>query len=233
MPSNPGHVIYAIGVTADFRQRPHDTMEAHVTLPSTLLRNGQFESFLYLSSTRIYRHAQNTHEDACISVRSSDAEDLYDISKLAGEALCQSGQRAGVRVARLSNVLGHDFESRNFVFDLMRQARAEGRVDLRSSLDSCKDYILVEDVLDLLPRIATGGLERCYNVASGVNLAHADILTPIVAATRAEIHVADGAPKLAPAPIDISRALSEFSFNPRPVLPALTGLVDQYRMQAC
>ena len=33
-----GHLIYAIGVTADFRARPFDTMDAHVSVLSKALR---------------------------------------------------------------------------------------------------------------------------------------------------------------------------------------------------
>jgi len=28
---DPGHVIYCIGLTADFRQKPFETIEAHVS----------------------------------------------------------------------------------------------------------------------------------------------------------------------------------------------------------
>ena len=51
---NLGHVIYAIGLTADFRERQFDTVEAHVCLLHDLLKNATFDSFLYLSSTRVY-----------------------------------------------------------------------------------------------------------------------------------------------------------------------------------
>ena len=49
-----GHVIYAIGLTANFRSRPYETVEAHVGLLSRLLQTSCFDSWLYLSSTRVY-----------------------------------------------------------------------------------------------------------------------------------------------------------------------------------
>ena len=50
---NLGHVIYCSGVTSDFKFRSFDTIESHVCLLSFLLKNTNFESFNYLSSTRL------------------------------------------------------------------------------------------------------------------------------------------------------------------------------------
>src|ERR1700716_982463 len=49
-----GHVVYAIGMTGNFRNRPHETLQAHVYVLENLLKNTKFESWLYLSSTRVY-----------------------------------------------------------------------------------------------------------------------------------------------------------------------------------
>src|ERR1043166_5646069 len=52
-----GHVIYAIGLTADFRERPLATAQAHVGTLTRALEFSRFKSFLYLSSTRVYQGA--------------------------------------------------------------------------------------------------------------------------------------------------------------------------------
>ena len=208
-----GHVIYAIGVTADFRQRPYDA---------------DFDSFLYLSSARLYRHAGSTAESERICVDPEDPEDFYDLTKLAGEALCHRAGRRNVRIARLSNVIGHDFRSRNFVFDLMRAAWTERLITLRSAFDSSKDYIMVEDVVRMLPLIATRGMHHCYNLASGVNLRHADILAPIVQVTGASVTVAEGARAETFPLMDTGRLRSEFDFVPTSVLPRLAPLTREF-----
>lgn len=223
-----GHVIYAVGVTADFRQRPFDTVEAHVSLASRLLREAEFESFLYLSSTRLYRHAQETSESARILVDPEETEDFYDLTKLTGEAVCHRSGRSNVRVARLSNVVGRDFGSRNFVFDLMRAAWREGQVVLRSTMDSSKDYILVEDVVRMLPVIATDGMYSCYNLASGVNLRHAEVLETILRASGAELVIdREASAHVAPL-LDIGRLRAEFGFMPSAVLPQLESLTHEF-----
>ena len=80
-----GHVIYAVGVTADFRTQPFETMESHVSLLGEILRRAQFDSFTYLSSTRVYARAVSTTETTDIRVNPSDPSELYNLSKLAGE----------------------------------------------------------------------------------------------------------------------------------------------------
>ncbi|WP_043692824.1 SDR family oxidoreductase [Luteibacter sp. 9133] len=223
-----GHVIYAVGVTADFRQRPFDTIEAHVSLASRLLRSTDFDSFLYLSSARLYRHAADTRESARITIDPAEAEDFYDLTKLTGESICHRSGRDNVRVVRLSNVIGRDFSSRNFVFDVMREAWEERRVMLRSAPDSAKDYILVEDVVRMLPLIAAGGTYSCYNLASGVNLSHAAVLAPILHASGAELVLDHKARAQAALPLDIGRLQAEFGFVPGTVLSQLESLTYEF-----
>src|SRR3954465_10198299 len=70
-----GHVIDCVGMTADFRTRPLDTVDAHVSFVSDFFRKSRFQSFLYLSSTRVYRRAASTNEEATICVDPSRRED--------------------------------------------------------------------------------------------------------------------------------------------------------------
>lgn len=216
-----GHVIYAIGLTADFRQRPFDTVQAHVSLLAEVLQRSDFSSLLYLSSTRIYARSPVAREDVELAVQPQDPSDLYNLSKLMGESLCLSCSRSGVRVARLSNVVGgEDADSLNFVPSLLREARS-GRILLQTAPDSAKDYIHIDDVADLLPRIATQGRERLYNVASGVQTRHAQWTEHLAGLTGCRIEVEPGAPAVSFAPIDITRIRQEFGFAPRPVFSAL------------
>lgn len=216
-----GHVIYAIGITADFRSRALDTVEAHVCALAPLLRNAQFDSFLYLSSTRVYGGQPMGAEDVALNVNPHDPSDLYNLSKLMGESLCLGSGRSGVRVARLSNVVGaNDVDSANFLPSLLRDARA-GHMTLRTDLASAKDYIHIDDVLQLLPRIAVQGQQAMYNVASGQQITHREWVDHLVAITGCTVQVLANAPVACFAPVDVSRIQTEFGFEPRPVLSAL------------
>lgn len=224
-----GHVIYAAGVTSDFRSRPFDTLRAHTLHLAEVLERARFDSLTYVSSARLYRHADHGGETAAIHLRSEDPEDLYDLTKLTGEALCHALKRPGVRVVRLTNVVGADFASHNFLFDLIRAACDQGRIELRSARESTKDYVLLEDVLEMLPRIALTGRASCYNLGGGRNIAHAEILAPILARTGATLNVSVNALVISTPEVDIRRLREEFGYDPAPVLPRLPELIDQYR----
>lgn len=228
-----GHVIYAAGITADFRSRPFDTLRANTNLLAELLERASFESLLYLSSARIYRHAEHTGEDAAIYLRSKDSEDLYDLTKLTAEAICYASKRKSVRVVRLTNVVGSDFRSQNFLSDIIRSACDTGRVELRSTLDSGKDYVLLQDILNLLPKIAINGYNCCYNLGSGHNLTHGEILDPIIAATGAKLNVCKDARRIVVPSISIDRLSTEFNYLPSPVLPYIPQLIHEYRKFTC
>ena len=214
-----GHVMYCVGLTADFRTRPFDTVDAHVGLLAEVLRRAQFDSLLYLSSTRVYMGATRTDEHAPLAVLPGDPSYLYNLTKLTGESLCHASGRAGVRVARLSNVVGPsmDAASGNLVADLLHQAR-QGHIVLRSDPQSAKDYLHVDDVLDWLPRIALEGRAATYNVASGRQTIHAQWLAWLQAHTGCTVEVAAQAPLQAFPPINVQRLRGEWGVVPRAVL---------------
>jgi len=213
-----GDVIYAVGLTADFRSRPFDTVEAHVGLLSQVLQRAHFHSLLYLSSTRVYSGAVSTAEDAVLCARPGDPSDLYNLSKLLGESLCLTLDRPTVRVARLSNVVGSERAgSPDFIAELERQAAA-GCIRLASSPESAKDYIHIDDACNLLIEVARRGRERIYNVASGANIAHARWVAHFQSRTGCRVEVEPNAPVLRWAPIDVARVRSEFDYTPRAVL---------------
>lgn len=222
-----GHVIYAIGLTADFRSRPFQTVEAHVSVLSKVLQHADFSSLLYLSSTRVYANSSSGSEDTPLHVNPQDPSDLYNLSKLMGESLCLSCGHPEVRIARLSNVVGGESQdSDNFIPSLLRAAQ-EGRIVLRTSLSSSKDYIHIDDVVELLPRIATQGRARMYNVASGIQTTHAQWINHLAGLTGCHVEVAPNAPATTFAPIDVTRIRTEFDFVPRPVFSALPAIIER------
>jgi nucleoside-diphosphate-sugar epimerase len=224
-----GHVIYAAGVTSDFRERPFDALEANTCVVADILRNADFETFLYLSSARVYRRASNSSESSGITLNPEDPEDLYDFTKLAAEAVCHASGRNSVRIVRLTNVVGPDFASRNFLSDVVRSACLRGEIVLRTDLDSAKDYVLLDDVVRLLPRIAIAGRQACYNLGSGENLTNRFMTEQIAMATGARVSVIEGAPCIAWPRVDISRLQTEFDYCPGPVLPALLQMINEFR----
>ncbi len=215
-----GHVIYAIGITADFRSKPFETIDAHICYLRSLLERANFESFVYLSSTRVYQGLDNSRvsEDDNLTVNPNDSSDLYNLSKLMGESLCLCSGK-NVKVARLSNVIGgsHDLASTNFIPSLINEAR-NGHIVLQSGINSAKDYIKLEDVVSLLLNIATRGREKIYNVASGVNVTHREWIEKITQITRASFEFDTTKKSIIHPSINIDRCKKEFNFTPKDVL---------------
>ena len=168
-----GHVVYILGLTGgDSRVRPHDAIEAHVTLLSWVFQNCKYESLLYCSSTRIYsamNPAIPVSESQPITIMPS-ADNLFDMSKLMGEVLCQRIDNPKVRIARLSNVYGADQSRSTFLGAVIQEVKDTGGVVINDQPNSVKDYIAIEDVCELMEQIILHGESRLYNVASGINV---------------------------------------------------------------
>lgn len=224
--SSPGHLVYAAGLTADFREKPHETVRAHVCDLLGAIEHGGFDSFLYLSSTRVYAGASSSGEDVPLTVNPIDPDHLYNLSKLMGESVCHSSGNPRVRVVRLSNVYGPELGSTTFLDSIIRDAVIGGHVVLTGHPDSAKDYVHVDDVVSVLPRISLTGHHRVYNLASGVNVSNQAILDRLCAITGCRVETAGTGPPLAYPPIDITRIRNEFGADPRPLLPELASFVD-------
>jgi len=224
---NLGRVIYCIGVTADFRSRPFETVDAHVCKLLEVVKNCEFESLLYLSSTRLYAGSDTSDEDEPLIVRPQYSSDLYNLSKLMGESITLNCGRTG-RVVRISNVYGPDFTSNNFLSGLLRQAVKGEKIVLRTGASSEKDYVCVHDVVEQLIFIGSDGKERIYNVAGGANITHLQLTEKLQELTGCEIQFAPDAPITRFPRITIERQRREFGFVPASVLRDLQWLVQIY-----
>jgi nucleoside-diphosphate-sugar epimerase len=146
-----GDIIYCIGMTADFRTKPFETVDAHVCVLNRILKKCRFNSLTYLSSTRVYINASKAvaEENDKILVDPFSSDELYTLTKLTGERLCLSSGK-NVKIARLSNIYGSDLNSDNFLADIVRRIYNDGEFTLYSSLSSAKDYLFIDDAVNYL-----------------------------------------------------------------------------------
>lgn len=226
-----GHVIYAAGLTADFRSRPLDTVEAHVCLLRRLLRQGNFQSLTYLSSTRIYAGATSTLESATLSVNPNVAGDLYNISKLMGESMCLHCGHPKVKISRLSNVVGLRRDPDIFIDQLLQQGLATGKVTLQTSLESKKDYLLVDDAVRLIAQIALSDETGIFNVASGEAVANYQIVEALVTGMGFKIAVAPNAATWDFSEISVEKVKKHFDFSAQQFADYFPGYLLRYRQQ--
>ena len=221
-----GHVFYCAGLTADFRQRPFATVEAHVQLLAGVLERCNFSSLTYLSSTRVYSGAMSTDEKASLAVKSVEPGDLYNISKLMGESLCLNSGR-NVRVVRLSNVYGECMSDTNFLGEILADAVKKKSVIFRSAPDSEKDFVSIQDVAYYLTQIACFGGNEIYNLAAGKNTSNAAIAA-ILEENGVHCSFLDGAPKISFPEININKLQQNFKSRTQDFASDLSTLFTRY-----
>lgn len=221
-----GHVVYCIGLTGDFRARSADTVEAHAGLLARLLAGVNCDSFLFLSSTRVYgsSHADEVVDEETPLVVRPDASAIYDLSKLLGESLVLAQDSPAYRVARLSNVVGDGMSPATFLGSLLRDLGASGRVEIGEAPSSSKDYVALSSVTKFLPLLAVDGKQRLYNVCSGVQTTHQQIAEALRTSGAGDVTFhPDGNERRFPT-ISAQRIHSEFGPGSESALSAIAAL---------
>jgi nucleoside-diphosphate-sugar epimerase len=209
---NLGHVIYCCGITnGDFRKRSSEIVDAHVVNANRVLAGAQFESFLYLSSARIYDEMTSTFEEQKIPVTLDTASGFYNATKLLGESLVLNHEGPNCRVARLSYVI--DVKEDIFFSPILNQINGQ-KVSIPWHEKTLKDFVVLDDVLHLVPMIAQNGKKSLYNVASGVNYSMSKVGQLLTSVLDVEVEFSQTEPMRNPSRIDIERITTEFGFKP-------------------
>ena len=172
-----GVVFYCAGLTADYDRRPFDTVEAHVSLVSSLVRAGRFEQLIYLSSTRLYdgQAASLLDDTAPLLFDVADPRRIYDLSKALGENITLTRTDGRGAVARVSNVFDWSPEAPGFLSQWLIEAARTHDLELQSSPHIARDYIHLDDVVSGLIAMADRAASGIVNVASGERVANGEI----------------------------------------------------------
>jgi nucleoside-diphosphate-sugar epimerase len=221
-----GSVFYCAGLTADFDQRPFDTVEAHASLISELARAAGFERLVYLSSTRLYdgQARAEAAEDEPLMLDPADPRRTYDLSKALGEniAITRTGGRGSV--ARLSNVYDWDDDAPGFLSDWLLQARRSRDLTLQSSPHVRRDYIHLDDVVAALIAMAAAEAPGIVNVASGELTSNGEIAEVFEACGWKVAFSGDASPP--PPPNARTARLRALGVTPRPVRDVVRGYLE-------
>ena len=213
---NLGHVVYCCGITnGDFLALSSQILEAHVVNAKHVLDESIFESFLYLSSARIYDGMPATNEEQIIALNPTTASGFYNATKLLGESLVLNHEGPNCRVVRLSYVI--DAKEDIFFSPILKQINT-GKISLPWNKETSKDFVVLEDVLQLLPLIAEKGEHSIYNLASGINRSMEEIGLLLSSVLDVEVNFSQAEPVRKPNRIEILRISSEFGFSPFDVM---------------
>jgi len=224
-----GHVIYCIGVTgSDFHREQFNVVEGHVSLMAKALEHCSFSSFTYLSTTRTFARSQfGELGRRDFLVDPLDPSDFYNLSKLLGEALVLNCGKPRARVVRLSYVVDFAPDSTDEVSRLIRAAQ-QGSVVFNSHPETMKNYVLIRDVISVLPNIAVSGQQRVYEIGGGVNVSMHQIGDVLMRVMGCEVSYERGAGKRSMGVVDIRALQQEFDFSPTPLLDYLDEVAKKH-----
>jgi UDP-glucose 4-epimerase len=234
-----GHVFYCAGLTADYAERPFDTVEAHSSLLNQVLRDTTYTSLVYLSSTRLYDSLGNSlghnpaTETSPLTLDPNNPRHVYDLSKALGESLCRVASKGRARVARLSSVWGGDHGTEGFLPELMRGVLAackkqgkQARLQVNSSPHFKRDYVHIDDVVEALIALAAPADFGIYNVAGGRNISNRELFNCVLDASGCKVEPTSDRPTPALPRISIERMAQDFGWTP---VDAMQRLSTQFK----
>jgi nucleoside-diphosphate-sugar epimerase len=223
---NLGTVFYCVGLTADFRRYPLETVDAHVCMLNKIFKHARMEQLIYLSSTRVYEGAKCTDESSVVNVQSDLPSHLYNLSKLMGESICFNSNRK-IKIVRLSNVYGPQMESENFISAIVREAATRGKVKFQTSGNSSKDFVSITDVVRYIVQLAIHSNDLIYNLASGKNTTNTEIAHALKLA-GIDVEFEEDATQWCMPEINVNKLQAEFGKPQYSLINDLPELINSY-----
>ena len=229
---NLHNVIYCIG-NQNWLKDPEVTYNANLAMVPKIIFNNKFDSFTFLSTTRLYfaNPKTKTSENDPININTNNKSFLYNSLKIAAENLCLTLNNKNIKVVRMSNLFGNNFTNQAYLLPTwIRNSIKNKKIDLYISKNSTKDFIYVNDAFDVLLKIIKRGKNRLYNVATGKNIKLFKILKEIKKITNCKINYTHSSNVVKEPKINIKRITNEFNFKPKNnLIDLLNDLIINYK----
>ena len=212
---NLGNVIYCIG-TSESIKNPKNALTANLEILSKLLTNNKFQTFTYLSSIKVYSKSSKTKETDKITFEHNEKGVYFKSLKLAAESLCLQMNNPNIKIIRLANLFGYYFTNQVYLLPtLLRQSINEGKINITINKNSRKNYLSVNDAIDVILKIITKSKYQVYNVASDKQISINQISEKIRELTNCKINYKNSNLLLNEPKINIQRIKKEFNFKPK------------------
>jgi nucleoside-diphosphate-sugar epimerase len=211
---NLNNVIYCIG-SDDVLRDPINAIESNLMILCKIILNNKFKSFIYISSTRLYLNSKKTNENDSIKIDTNSSNYFYNSLKAAAETFCLSQKNKNIKVVRLSNLYGLNFKDQIYLLpSLIRNSKINKKINIYINKESKKNYININDVIDIIIKITNKSKYRLYNIASDKRLAIKKIASIVKKVTDCKIAYSNQKEKVNEPIIDITRIKKEFKFKP-------------------
>jgi nucleoside-diphosphate-sugar epimerase len=106
----------------------------------------------------------------------------------------------------------------------------KNKIKIFTTLSSKKDYVYIDDVLDLIPKISINGKDKIYNIASGKNIESEKLINKISEITSCSIEVSSDAKEYSYPETSITKIKKEFNFHPTDVLDKIEEMVKEFEI---
>lgn len=210
-------VIFCAGKTFQKSLGIEDYWASDTALLAKTIEVTRPRKLIYLSSTRVYQGFQGGFAREDLDLVRFARLDAFNTSRLAAENFCRNANIPEVIILRVSNVIGFNLFSNNFFYSILRAAIQTGHISLESSLNAARDYISLEDVLDIVVEVLRSSAKGTFNLSYGKNIANSDLINLIKSVTRLDISVdVNSENQIHKQPVITNAKLSkQFSFTPR------------------
>ena len=212
---NLNNIIYCIGVDNVFDD-PLDSIEANLKILSKIITKNKFESLLFVSTTRLYLNSNKTSENDLININPNLKNYFFNSLKLAAENFCLSQKNKKVKVVRMSNLYGNHFSKQKYLLPtLLRNSVNKKIIDIYINKKSKKNYLNVDDAIDVIFKVINKGKYRLYNIASDKLYTLDFIAKNIQKITKCKIRYKNQKFRYDEPKINIKIIKKEFNFRPK------------------
>ncbi len=167
-------------------------------------------------------------EYSALHVNPNDIEDYFNIKKICAESLLLSSDR-NIKIIRLCNLYGDNFNAPIFLPTIIRDAVKKKNITITINKHSKKNYLNINEAVDIIVKIIDKGENRIYNVAPDKRISLLQIAKKLKEITACKISFKNRGKKINEAKIDISNLKKEFNFKPKSnLIKELDFLVNLY-----
>ena len=214
---NLNNIIYCIG-NDNWQNDSKGTFDANLGIIPKIIFNNKFTSFTLISSTRVYIGAERkkTNEENSIYINPNNKKFFFNSIKLSAESLCLSLPNKKIKIVRMSNLFGDNFTNQIYLLpSLIRDSIKNRKINIFINKKCSKDFIFVNEAIDVLLKIIKKGKYRLYNVASGKNVKIYKIAEKIKKITNCKVTYKNQDNFVNEPVININRIKKEFNFKPK------------------
>jgi nucleoside-diphosphate-sugar epimerase len=217
-----GNIIFCIG-DDNWINDPILSFKNNLDTVTQVLKNKNYNSFTFISTTRIYNliNKNNIPEINKVLCDTFDKKNLFNLFKITAENLIINSHCKKIKIIRISNLFGHskdlilNYKYKTLVPTIIRNIILKKKIIFTINKKSSKDFLYVKEALPIIFKIILKGKFNVYNLAFGKNTTISSIIDLVRKKFNQKIACYNSSSFLFEPKININRLKKEFKFKPR------------------